>query len=196
MVAHTLIIADFSNHGRRSVSIDVAKCGLLTERTGGDDFYTTFLPYISKLTAASAFYVQEGYGTNEKAAEECSIFVKRQIPQIIPRNESCPFPGGDKICIRNSTNLRIDTGMVDSNDYLGINAEPRNRFSLRNVLTCAPLRTEEYTRVVRLMHLNAISLSEIQYLYGSRVSGSQQVDSFTFAYSTSPTLNLQDYAIA
>lgn len=119
--------------------------------------------YLSELILASTSYSQQCYGKETKA-QECSTFVKRQIPQIVSRNASCPFPAKD-ICARSSTNLRIDTGRIDPNNDFGINTALKDRFAYRNVLECAPLRTDGYEQEVPLRS-EKINTTVVNYLYG------------------------------
>lgn len=130
--------------------------------------------YLTKLITSSASYAQQCYGDNTTttAVQECSIFVKRQLmPSAVSRNTGCPFPGGNKICLRESANLRIDSGLLSSHTSFGINTAPSDRFSFRNVIECAPLRTSEYRRLVRAPDNSSID-STIEYLYGKSKSHS------------------------
>lgn len=56
----------------------------------------------------------------------------------------CPF-SNNSICRTNSSNLRLDTGYIDLNKDLGVNAPPHNNILFRAVLQCAPLETQGYT---------------------------------------------------
>lgn len=126
--------------------ISSSKCGVFGAPPNVDAKYSDFLGYLSRLTAASTSYAQQCYEDNT-AAQECSLYVKEKIPQIISTNASCPFPGKDKICSQ-AQNLRIDTGIVDSHVHLGMNAATKDRFTYRNILECAPLRTDGYKKIV------------------------------------------------
>lgn len=55
----------------------------------------------------------------------------------------CPFV--ESICRSNSTNLILDTGFINTDTHLGINAPPEERLLMRHVLKCAPLLTEGYS---------------------------------------------------
>lgn len=68
--------------------------------------------------------------------------VQKTLPMTIDQHADCPFYGG--ICLSNSSNLKIDTGHMNSHEHLGINAPPQDRFSYRSVLHCAPIKTEGY----------------------------------------------------
>lgn len=53
----------------------------------------------------------------------------------------------EKICMREKTNLRIDTGNLSSHEHFGINAAAKDRFTYRQVLECAPLRTQGFSKI-------------------------------------------------
>jgi hypothetical protein len=60
--------------------------------------------------------------------------------------------------------LIVDTGFVDSNKDLGINAPPENRFQMRFVHHCAPINTDGFSNVTGKM--NSTELFR-QYWYGN-----------------------------
>lgn len=60
----------------------------------------------------------------------------------------CPF-SNVSICRTNSSNIRLDTGYIDLNDDLGVNAPPENNILFRSVLQCAPLETQGYTEPMK-----------------------------------------------
>lgn len=61
---------------------------------------------------------------------------------------ACPFRN-NSICRTNSSNIRLDTGYIDLNNDLGVNAPPDKNILLRAVLQCAPLETQGYTEPVQ-----------------------------------------------
>lgn len=108
-----------------------------------DGYLGTFLPYLSKTLNSASAYAQQCY-SNDTLAQVCSIYVQPHLPITIDRNISCPFPGAN-ICHKAFGNLRLDTGLLDSQVHFGINTKPKNRFQYRHVNECAVLRTENYT---------------------------------------------------
>lgn len=60
---------------------------------------------------------------------------------------ACPFQNSS-ICRSNTSNIRLDTGYIDLNRDLGVNARPDNNILFRAVLECAPLETEGYVEPV------------------------------------------------
>ena len=113
------------------------------------DYYTTMAPYFNQRLASSANYAQRCYRSNT-ISQDCSMFVQKSLSRKITYDIACPFPGHDRICRRNSTNIRLDTGYIDSNLDLGINTPSEFRFLLRNVVECGPLKTDGYSKNVTI----------------------------------------------
>lgn len=178
------------------VLISSAGCGFIQEGENSDGLYNDYGRYIASLISASAAYADQCYVSNSDGtpSQGCSLFVKRQIPQIISRNASCPFPGKDKICLRDSTNLQIDTGVVNSHDHFGINAAPKDRFTWRNVVQCAPLNTKDYTQTIPSADEWSNS-STVQLLYGKQFDFTNKTGPVTFEWPEHSPSSFQDYTI-
>ena len=175
------------------VLISSPKCGMLNASLmTPEDRVSAVLGYSSQLKTASAAYSQQCYC--DVSEQECSVFVQRQMPRQLLLNASCPFPGKDTICVRNATNLRMDTGLINSNEHFGMNAPPRDQFSYRNILECGQLRTDNYRREVTVSDSQG-NHSSVQYLYGSPAQGLHQNDSVTFSWPTTWPSELQTYMI-
>lgn len=58
-------------------------------------------------------------------------------------NASCPF--GTEVCSDNSETIVLDTGMINTYDDLGINAQPGDRLGYRRVTTCTALNDTGHT---------------------------------------------------
>ncbi|KAI0530167.1 hypothetical protein GGR58DRAFT_525224 [Xylaria digitata] len=94
-------------------------------------------------------YAQRCYSSNGSSDNTaCNKFVIGRLPTTrMNTTSTCPFQ--HRICRDPESTLRLDTGYIDSNDRLGLNAPTNQRFAWRYVLHCAPLKTEGYTsRVV------------------------------------------------
>jgi hypothetical protein len=114
-----------------------------------------------------ANYVQNCY-TVESSAQNCSVFVKGQLHDAkIDRNSSCPFPGNQAICKNEYGNILIDSGLLDSNDDLGLNMPPSLRIKIRLVNKCAPLLVDGYKTAFNSSQ-NGVTVPYARYLYGSR----------------------------
>jgi hypothetical protein len=109
----------------------------------------------------AANYAQQCYSSSSSGVLDCDKFVVKSLSTTTTKNDSsCPFQGN--ICRGNDTNLRLDTGYIDSNDGLGLNAPGNQRFAWRYVLQCAPLITQGYTTQVTINNR-----SVVRYNYGA-----------------------------
>ncbi|KAI0201425.1 hypothetical protein F4808DRAFT_425146 [Astrocystis sublimbata] len=97
-------------------------------------------------TDNAANYAQQCYTGDKMGSFSCDRFVTRKIDSVQDLDAQCPF--NTTICRKNSGNIRLDTGLLDSNDHFGLNASPDQRIQWRHVLHCAPLETVGYTREV------------------------------------------------
>ena len=98
----------------------------------------------------SAFnYAQQCYSSSQSGKLGCDRFVTTHLPtETVDETAGCPFH--DSLCRGQKENIRLDTGYIDSNDHLGLNAPVHQRFAMRYVLHCAPLQSERFTsRVVK-----------------------------------------------
>ncbi|KAL9625381.1 MAG: hypothetical protein Q9160_000444 [Pyrenula sp. 1 TL-2023] len=172
-----------------------AGCGFIQESESIDGLYNDYGKYIASLISASTAYADQCYVSNSGGApaQGCSLFVKRQIPQIISRNASCPFPGKSSICLRDNTNLQIDTGLVNSHDHFGINAAPQDRFTWRNVVQCGPLNIRNYTQIIPSTEEWSNS-STVQLRYGKSFDANK-TGPVTFEWPEHVPSNFQDYTI-
>jgi hypothetical protein len=103
-----------------------------------------------ELNVISASYVSAArmYSEAQKLSQVC--YVPRKISpdegcygyverQIIIRDMACPFM--NESCLTRS--IQMDSGYLDSNDDLGINAPNKDRIQFRRITTCAVLAAEE-----------------------------------------------------
>lgn len=92
----------------------------------------------------AANYAQQCYSNDRSGMLDCTSFVKDHLPSTGEIQAPCPFTGD--ICRNPSSNLRLDTGLLDSDDFFGLNAPDDQHIWFRNVLQCAPLVTEPFVR--------------------------------------------------
>ena len=150
-------------------------------------FFGTYVPYMAERTAFSANYAQECYGKGAMI-QNCPTFLRKNLKWTSEHNIGCPFPGKDKICRSNSTNLRLDSGYINSNFDLGINSPPEDQFLYRTVVECAPLNHEGYSKNITI-HLGENGTSPrhlMRYYYGGSTKDSQM----TYQYSADPVTDL------
>lgn len=176
MVAAFTLASIFSSEVSTSMGNEVlltgSNCGIRTlDGVDTTSYWSSFVPYRAQRTVASMNYAQGCY-RGSSSAPNCATFLRRSLPWT--RTEvACPFPGQEKICRENSTNLRLDSGYIDSHFDLGINAPPEDRFLFRTVVECAPLHHEGYmeTGTVDLSGNGTAERQFRSYLYGSQANG-------------------------
>lgn len=101
-------------------------------------------PYMTQQTKASLNYVLQCY-SNETSSTTCQPYVKRRLDLNVNQNASCPFEAD--ICKTPDQNLILDSGYINSHNDLGINAPSDDRFLLRSIHHCAPLKTEGFSEI-------------------------------------------------
>lgn len=80
---------------------------------------------------ARSCYASEGTG---RTWQDCSTFPVPKLPTT-QTNASCPLQ--TDICTAQS--IQLDTGLMDTNIFFGINAPPKDRLAFRKVTSCAPI---------------------------------------------------------
>jgi hypothetical protein len=77
--------------------------------------------------------------TADTSLAACSSYVVSSIPSTINRTAACPF--SPDAC--SGPAISFDSGWIDSNTHLGINARLEDRIQLRRNMTCAPVPFEQ-----------------------------------------------------
>jgi hypothetical protein len=140
------------------VLIKSTNCGFIPSGWGNLTLY--YASNGRKLTDA-ANYAQQCYGAKSLSIFGCDTFVTAHLPIAkIDTSYECPFKGD--ICRSADSNIRLDTGFIDSNHHFGINTQNSERFAYRYVVTCAPLKTEGYTS-----EYTVINQTWVRYHYGT-----------------------------
>ena len=81
-------------------------------------------------TIQAETYVTQCYGSSSSGA--CNVFAKKNLAYNTS-DEVCPFESSD-ICIStNSTPIRLDSGLINSHNDLGINALPKIESHIKNL---------------------------------------------------------------
>ncbi|KAF2825406.1 hypothetical protein CC86DRAFT_407618 [Ophiobolus disseminans] len=78
---------------------------------------------------------------NSSVASDCVSYAPKQVEWTTTITRSCPFD--PKMCYKNTT-VRFDTGLLDTTEVFGINAQKSDRLLWRNVVECSPLVREGY----------------------------------------------------
>lgn len=117
-------------------------------------------PYWARLISNAENYAQQCYSSKSTRMFDCTLFVKDHLPGSINETARCPFE--PEICQSDSSNLYLDSGLLDSGEHFGLNTAPNERLLFRSVLHCAPLVTEGYTSTRNTPYANYT-----RYHYGS-----------------------------
>ncbi|KAI0469247.1 hypothetical protein F4859DRAFT_523049 [Xylaria cf. heliscus] len=148
-------------------------CGIISslpQQSDGNavDIETVFaIPrtYFSGQVNNAANYAQQCYTGNSTGSQGCGKYVVQNLPTAVSdKTARCPF-GGD-LCLSNSSNIRLDTGYLDSNKHFGLNSPEDQTFSWRYVLQCAPLKTSGYKKIREHDNKNFVG-----YQYGDLITG-------------------------
>ncbi|KAL8924268.1 MAG: hypothetical protein Q9172_002741 [Xanthocarpia lactea] len=112
-------------------------CGFLLY--GEDDKVEMIVPD----TLAATSYSRACYG----AAREpllCNQYAQRRLGWTTNPNATCPF--APELCMYGDapTGYEMDTGLLNSQEDLGINAPDSDRVQYRKVTTCSPIHTRGY----------------------------------------------------
>lgn len=119
-----------------------------------------YQPWQSQRMAYFSSYAQRCY-TDSENADGCTPFVKRKISSAADWNASCPFDD-IRICLHQHGNIKIDTGFLNSQNDLGLNAPVKLQFNLRIITHCAPLNSRDHQNTLDYVSNKPYR----QYFYG------------------------------
>ena len=136
-------------------------CGPIVNWTDSSDasLFSRHRLLAQRSTAYSNYAVQ--CYSNNINSEDCHTYVKPRIATSVDRNASCPFE--PEMCKMKDGNIIIDSGLIDSNDDLGMNLKREERVQLRLVYHCAPIVSEGYKKTVLLS--NDSKVPQIQQVF-------------------------------
>ena len=137
------------------------------------------IPWVSSETIAAANYARECYSVNPGGVLSCNTFPKANLAHKIQVDSDHECPWGGDICVQEKSNLRIDSGLIDSNDDLGMNAPPDRGFQYRLVLQCAPIKTEGYTSTFNF----STDRSSTRYHYGTNKWDDEEIWDYVYEQS-------------
>jgi hypothetical protein len=130
-----------------NVKIQPTNCGFVVfnNTEAQDVLQAVLLKYVNDTQAARAYARSCYIGTATPAA--CSEYTKQSLPYS-QTNVACPFgtdSNGNSLCTVDQA-FRLDSGLLDTSDYLGINAPKQDRLLFRRASTCAPINSQEYAQ--------------------------------------------------
>jgi hypothetical protein len=96
---------------------------------------------IGRWTATQALqYAQTCYNsTGSTSSDSCRLYSMLALSLL---NYSAPCPFDQNFCSQ-ELGISVDSGYINSNKHLGINASPEDNMRFRKVLTCVPTAAEE-----------------------------------------------------
>ncbi|KAH7386852.1 hypothetical protein DE146DRAFT_768549 [Phaeosphaeria sp. MPI-PUGE-AT-0046c] len=152
--------SNVTNEALNQVLLKGSRCSAIDQNKGSVyNMLTRLLPYHAEKATKFLNYGMQCY-TNESQTDGCNKYIKPRLNLYSTRGIACPF--GDSICKSDNDNLMMDTGFMDSLEDLGINTVAKDRFQLRMVHMCAPLKTEGYTEDYNDTEYGAVK----RYKYG------------------------------
>ena len=126
-------------------------------------------------------YAKNCYELNSQVAD-CSLYPVPRLPYT-SSFAHCPFgndPSGEVLCIPGAEGaLQLDTGLLDTCGYLGINVAKKDRVLFRKRVTCSPIRVHDYVVVVQPQ---TTDMPILQYNMGY-VVGDPANSNFTYSYN-------------
>ncbi|KAK7995754.1 hypothetical protein PG991_015221 [Apiospora marii] len=113
-------------------------------------------------------YAEQCYASDRTSKMvRCAGFIVPKLPTAVMNyHAGCPFQ--DSLCRSNSSNILLDTGYLDSREHFGLNTPDSQRFQQREVLHCAPLKTEGYESTVSTGNQRFVAYDYGGVLVGTR----------------------------
>jgi hypothetical protein len=125
-------------------------CGYLTNLPSSDvvtleafQEYVALNLDVERNAGLSLQQVQSCKGTTLDTDVECDAFT-RAAHLMTLYNATCPFQDASMCITPDGLAVQVDTGMVDSQLDLGINAPAKDRIKYRHVTTCSPIKQEGF----------------------------------------------------
>lgn len=129
------------------VLLDGSDCGVLTTEGAAKTVQAASILYsdMAQKIGEAANYAQQCYSSSRSGMLDCTSFVVDHLSSAADTQAPCPFPEAN-MCREQTSNLRLDTGLLDSSEFFGLNAPKSQRIFFRNTLECAPLVTEPFSQ--------------------------------------------------
>ena len=174
-----------------SVLAKTARCGVAGFESSREGASAGILKFVND-TLLARQYSKTCYNSNTTLAD-CSLYPVQSLPYESSLVQ-CPFgndPSGQGSCIPGHQGaLQMDTGLLDTNGHLGINAAPENRLLLRYVVTCSPVRVQDYLQIENNTAEDAVYPLQV-YNMGPIVN----ITGYTYTYDTHTAVDTVAYQI-
>jgi hypothetical protein len=152
--------ATISSSTGREVLLGASKCGWIPFLSSQGPNTTVLFADQARRPSNLANYAQQCYSSEGSGSLNCETFINPSLPYTTNTKASCPFQ--DSICKSKTDNLYIDSGFIDSNKHLGLNAPAEDNVRMRTTFHCAPMTTKSYSSSLQYKKSNYTG-----YHYGS-----------------------------
>jgi len=173
-----------------NVKVGSSRCGYFSFNTTTAEGVRAFELKTLNDTMTARQYSKNCYHSNSTFTD-CSLLPVQSLPYNSSLVE-CPFgndPSGEVSCLPDQGKaLQMDTGLLDTDRHLGINAAPSNRLLVRSSLTCSPIRIHDYVEIDASDDPNF----PLWAVYMGAVPG---VSNFTYRYATHTRSDVVGYQI-
>lgn len=129
-------------------------------------------------------YERACYSDSRRVDYDCDIFTVRRINATVNQHWPCFFTD-PSTCISELDNIQIDTGYINSNEHLGINAPRQDSVDYRKITECAPINYTKWASATPSAGPpGSIPGNQYEYIYlGPTVSSGDFYANYTFAIS-------------
>ncbi|ORY06755.1 hypothetical protein BCR34DRAFT_31387 [Clohesyomyces aquaticus] len=190
----SIFSSQVTNEKANEVLLTGTRCGQISQNKANNmtKSLELLLPYYAERASQVLTYGLQCY-TNASNEDGCNVYVKPQLPMYANTAADCPFPD-PKLCKSSSSNLVLDTGLLDSVKHFGINSSPQEQFQFRIVQHCAPMTTDNYTEtwtdpdlgpMMRYMYGQGGTVKHTRWSYEVRMNRTDPPDDGSAASGTS-----------
>ena len=133
----------------RQTLVKPGSCGFMYQEpsadltlSGFDEYVAVYLD-IQRNAQISLQQVQNCNGGINSADVQCDVF-SHAVKWSTWYGAPCPFADSSMCISSDGLAMQLDTGLIDSQHELGINAPTKDRIQFRHVSTCSPLKQEGF----------------------------------------------------
>lgn len=143
---------------------------------------------LRKVEAATTYVAQCYAG---QTVPECG---RLPVPRLnwTMEDHSCPFAWASLCTNGGGTPVRFDSGYIDSNTHLGINAPPEERILYRKTATCSPIEVRSKTIPA---DPETCMFDEVRLFYGNRLQDGFVTSRSTFNYTRAWWTSIDGYRV-
>ncbi|KAK5711445.1 hypothetical protein LTR15_012518 [Elasticomyces elasticus] len=177
-----------------NVLIDSAGCGSWTTSdplsVASNQAWSSL---ILQSTLAISQYARACY-SNSRTSLTCGVYTNQTIDYFVNPNATCPFASG--FCLySDSAAYEMNTGLIDSNDALGLNGPDDERIRYRKVTTCAPIHGHYSNDTIPTA--GGEYQDPVIYLnMGPMLAGQEKVSNYTYVYNIHSLVDTYGYQLS